>query len=105
MVAVLNAVAGYDYTVEEFLKCGDRITNLLRAYNIREGLVPDDDTLSPRLLEAPQDGPQKGKSFAETFLKVRSCYYCEKGWDAATGKPLPETLRELDLDDLIKDIW
>lgn len=105
MVEVLNAVAGYDYTVEEFLKCGDRITNLLRAFNIRAGLVPEDDTISPRLLKAPHDGPQQGKSFAETFLKVRSCYYREKGWDAATGKPLPETLRELELDDLIKDIW
>lgn len=58
-----------------------------------------------RLLKAPQDGLQKGKSFAKTFLKVRSCYYREKGWDVETGKPLPETLRELNLDDLIDDIW
>jgi aldehyde:ferredoxin oxidoreductase len=31
-------------------------------------------------------------------------YYGEMGWDPATGKPLPETLRALDLEDLIADL-
>jgi aldehyde:ferredoxin oxidoreductase len=105
MLDALNAVTGFDYSAEELLKTGDRITNLLRVFNIREGLVPEDDSLSPRLLTSPQDGPQKGKSFAESFSRVLRAYYREKGWDEATGKPLPETLRKLDLDDLIKDIW
>ncbi len=105
MVDVVNAITGFGYSVEEFLKTGDRITNLLRAFNIREGLVPDDDSLSPRLMTAPLDGPQKGKSFAVTFSKVLRTYYREKGWDESTGKPLPETLRKLNLADVIKDIW
>ena len=32
-------------------------------------------------------------------------YYRQMGWDEETGKPLPETLRELDLEWLIKDFW
>ena len=105
MIDVLNAVTGFDYSAEEILKTGDRITNLLRVFNIREGLVPEDDSLSPRLLTPPQDGPQKGKSFAETFPRVLRAYYREKGWDEATGKPLPETLRNLELNEVTKDIW
>ncbi len=105
MVEVVNAITGFDYTAEEFLKTGDRITNLLRAFNIREGLVPEDDSLSSRLLTPPHDGPQKGKSFAEAFPRVLRAYYREKGWDEATGKPLPETLKKLGLDNVIKDIW
>jgi aldehyde:ferredoxin oxidoreductase len=105
MVDVLNAVTGFDYSEEDLLKTGDRITNLLRAFNIREGLVPEDDSLSPRLLTAPHDGPQKGKSFAKTFSQVRRAYYREKGWDEHTGKPLPETLKKLQLKDVIDDIW
>jgi len=105
IVDVLNAATGFDYSAEELLKVGDRITNLLRAFNIRDGLVPQDDSLSPRLLEPPHDGPQKGKSFAKTFFQVRKAYYREKGWDEDTGKPLPETLKKLELEDVIEDIW
>ena len=105
MVDAVSAITGFAYSVEEFLEVGDRITNLLRAFNIREGLVPEDDSLSPRLLTPPQDGLQKGKSFAETFSKVLRAYYREKGWDEATGKPLPGTLKRLDLNNVIKDIW
>jgi aldehyde:ferredoxin oxidoreductase len=56
-------------------------------------------------LTAPHNGPQKGRSFAKTFSQVRRAYYREKGWDEATGKPLPETLKKLQLEDVIDDIW
>lgn len=105
MADVLSAVTGFDYSTEELLKTGDRITNLLRAYNVRAGLTPEDDSLSPRLLSPPQDGPQRGRSFAYTFSQVLRTYYREKGWDEEIGKPLPETLKGLQLDYVIKDIW
>ena len=105
MADTMNAVTGFNYSSEELLKVGERITNLLRVFNIREGLVPEDDSLSPRLLSPPQDGPQKGRGFTETYSQVLKAYYREKGWDQNTGKPLPETLHELQLDNVIKDIW
>lgn len=105
MAEVLSAVTGFEYSPETLLEAGDRITNLLRVYNVREGLIPEDDSLSPRLLTPPHDGPQKGKSFAKTLSKVRKAYYREKGWDEDTGKPLPETLKKLGIDHVIQDIW
>ena len=105
MAEVLSAVTGFGYSKEELLRAGDRITNLLRVYNVREGLMSEDDSLSPRLLSAPQDGPQKGKSFAESFPRVLQAYYREKGWDENTGKPLPTTLKSLELEEVIRDIW
>jgi aldehyde:ferredoxin oxidoreductase len=105
LVDTLNAVTGFEYTIDELLKTGDRITNLLRVFNIREGLVPEDDSLSPRLLTPPGEGPQKGRSFSETFPDVLKTYYRAKGWNETTGKPLPETLKRLQLDRVIRDIW
>jgi len=72
---------------------------------VREGLTREDDSLSPRLLSTPQDGPQKGKSFAESFPRVLQAYYREKGWDENTGKPLPATLKRFGLEEMIRDIW
>jgi aldehyde:ferredoxin oxidoreductase len=32
-------------------------------------------------------------------------YYKRMGWDRETGKPLPETLQNLGLDDVAGDLW
>jgi aldehyde:ferredoxin oxidoreductase len=31
-------------------------------------------------------------------------YYAERGWDPATGRPTPETLRRLELGSAVKDL-
>jgi aldehyde:ferredoxin oxidoreductase len=35
---------------------------------------------------------------------LRRAYYEQMGWDPDTGKPLPETLKALGLDDLIPNL-
>ena len=58
---VLSAVTGTPYSTGDMIKAGERIWNLERLYNIREGFTSKDDTLPPRLLtEAPLEGPSKG---------------------------------------------
>jgi len=42
---LLSAALGQDYDFESLLKVGERISNLERLYNIREGISPKDDTL------------------------------------------------------------
>ena len=41
----------------------------------------------------------------EAFPLMKANYYRQMGWDEQTGKPLPETLRALDLEELIPDFW
>lgn len=97
MVHTLNVLTGADYTVEECLRVGERVVNLLRLFNIREGLTPQDDSYSKRLGQCPTNGPGRGKSLDPSFEEVRSIYYREMGWDER-GIPLAETLRKLGLE-------
>ncbi|TES98095.1 aldehyde ferredoxin oxidoreductase, partial [Patescibacteria group bacterium] len=95
---IIAAVIGREFRVEDFRKAGERIYNLERAFNIREGLTRTDDTLPLRLLEDPlPEGPAEGH--VNNLEILLDPYYEFRGWDKTTGKPTPEKLRELDLED------
>jgi aldehyde:ferredoxin oxidoreductase len=96
---VLGAVTGIPYATGELIKVGERVWNLERLYNNREGFSRKDDSLPPRLLaEAPTDGPSKGwVSQLEPMLKE---YYRTRGWDE-NGVPTPKKLAELGLENLL----
>ncbi len=91
----LSVVTGRDFTPDDCLLVGERTINLLRLFNVREGLTPELDSASARLLEAPAGGPNEGKTLAPHFDRMLRGYYREMGWDEKTGKPLPETLLRL----------
>lgn len=96
---LLKARTGFDYSVEEILACGERIWNLERLFNLREGLDPEsEDTLPKRLLEEPiPEGPAKGK--VSRLKEMLPEYYELRGWDTR-GLPTKEKLGELDLEEL-----
>jgi aldehyde:ferredoxin oxidoreductase len=90
-----------DFTELNFRKTGERIFNLERMYNIREGLTRADDSLPKRLLEEPMpDGPAKGHIV--DLEPLLDAYYEYRGWDEY-GVPTEEKLQELGLDWLIPD--
>jgi aldehyde:ferredoxin oxidoreductase len=95
---VLSAVTGIQYATGDMIKAGERVWNLERLYNIREGFTAKDDRLPPRLLtEAPLEGPSKGwVSHLEPMLNE---YYRTRGWDE-NGVPTPKKLTELGLANL-----
>jgi aldehyde:ferredoxin oxidoreductase len=47
----------------------------------------------------------QGTDFMDHWDEMRSAYYEGKGWDKETGKPLPDTLRELGLEHTIPELW
>jgi aldehyde:ferredoxin oxidoreductase len=95
---VLSAVTGIKYATGDMIKVGERIWNLERLYNLREGFTRKDDTLPARLLnEAPTDGPSQGwVVHLEPMLKE---YYRGRGWDE-NGVPTKKKLTELKLEAL-----
>jgi len=101
---IIKTLTGWQFTVEEFRKTGERIYNLERAYNVREGLTRADDTLPKRLLEDPlPEGPAAGQvNKLEIFLDP---YYEFRGWDKKTGKPTQEKLKELGLDEVVNELY
>ncbi len=105
LVEMLNAVTGWDFTNEEAVQMSLRATNLFRAFNIRHGLTPELEEPSPRYGSAPVDGPVKGISIMPHWNQMLDKYYELMGWDRESGKPLPQTLKNLGLEAVIPDLW
>jgi aldehyde:ferredoxin oxidoreductase len=101
----VSAVTGWAFSPEEAFTVGRRTVNLMKAFNIRCGIGRDLDYPSTRYGSTPVDGPTKGISIMEHWEEMLDTYYRLMEWDVNTGKPLPDTLKKLDLAYVIKDIW
>jgi aldehyde:ferredoxin oxidoreductase len=98
LARALSAVTGVEYSTGGIHCIGNRIWNLERLYNLREGFTRTDDTLPPRLLAEPVvSGPAKG--WVVHLEPMLAEYYRARGWDA-NGVPTPATLKRLGLDSL-----
>jgi aldehyde:ferredoxin oxidoreductase len=77
-----NLVTGWDMTPDELRKCGERINNLKKLFNIREGWSRADDTLPPRILEEQlPDGVMPGIALTSEELSLMiGGYYSARGW-------------------------
>ena len=98
--ALMEAVTGLVYTPQEVARVGERINNLAKAFNLREGFTRDDDTLPRRLMTEPlKAGASKGHLISQSDLdQMLDEYYAARGWDPATGIPTREKLAELGLE-------
>jgi len=105
-INLLNAATGWTYNMERFMETGERIWNLIRAFNIREGIRKEDDTLPPRIFEEPlPSGIAKGRILPkEDFEKMIREYYELRGWELETGIPTYEKLKKLGLEDVAKQL-
>jgi aldehyde:ferredoxin oxidoreductase len=97
---MLAAATGWNISVEELEHIGERIWNLERLFNVREGMRRADDLPPCRLLEEPiSTGPAKGERLdKERYEQMLTEYYHLRGWDPDTGVPTREKLHELGLD-------
>jgi len=92
---LLSSATGIEFTDENIMTIGERIWNLERLYNLREGFSAEDDTLPKRLLEEPMpEGPSKGR--VNMLSKMLPSYYSFRGWNSK-GEPTKEKLKELGL--------
>ena len=97
---LMEAVTGLKFTAEQVYQVGERLNNLARAFNLREGFTRADDTLPERLMTEPlKAGASKGHFISKDDLKqMLDEYYTARGWDVATGSPTREKLVELGLE-------
>jgi aldehyde:ferredoxin oxidoreductase len=97
VIGLLNAASGLSYKPADLFTIGDRISQLERAFNYREGLTREDDTLPERLLtETIARGPSQGHKIND-FEGMKDEFYQICGWDQKTGAPLVERLEALDI--------
>ena len=97
-VDLLNFSTGFNYTVDNYLKTGERIWNLIRLFNLREGLKTNEDKLPIRFYKRSfTNGPAKNKIISEKEFKDSLMeYYKIRKWNKK-GIPTKEILYELDL--------
>ncbi len=99
LVEYVNAVTGWDVSLWELLKVGERANNMYRIFNLREGFTKADDTLPDRLFEGLGNGALEGENIdREEFAKALQLYYQMAGWDTETGAPTQSKLIELELE-------
>ncbi len=98
-VQMIDAANRMKMTTDEFIKVGERIWNLVRMFNAREGFTRRDDLLPKRMLAEPlPSGVAKGRKLPQRKLsRMLDEYYELRGWDKSTGIPTREKLRELKL--------
>jgi aldehyde:ferredoxin oxidoreductase len=95
---MVRAVTGWEVTVEELERIGERVVNLERLFNVREGVRRKHDALPWRVMHEPiPDGPSAGMHCPPGELGMMlDRYYALRGWDP-DGVPTRERLATLGL--------
>jgi aldehyde:ferredoxin oxidoreductase len=98
VLAAIQAVTGWEVSMDEVLQIGERATNLARVFNQREGFSRKDDALPERLFQPLENGALAGHAMSrDEFEKALTQLYELKGWDASSGMPTKRRLEELSL--------
>lgn len=99
MVELVTAISGWETSLWDLQKLGERRLAMQRCFNVREGLSPDDDCLPPRVYEPIASGPNQGvRMDPQGTEKARQMYYRMRDWDPRTGRPSEAKLVDLGLD-------
>lgn len=99
--ALMEAATGLSFSAEDVVRVGERVNNLARCFNIREGFTRADDTLPERLLTEPiKEGNSKGHYIPQADLdSMLDEYYEARGW-TREGTPSAGKLTELGLGEI-----
>jgi len=104
MAKYYTLATGFEMTPEELIKAGERINNLARVLNIREGKgTREYDTLPWKIMNVPvpDEGVAKGAVVNQKEFDIGlDDYYSVRGW-TKEGIPTPEKLKELGLGNLV----
>jgi len=96
----INLTTGWDLSMDDLLKLGERIANMRQAFNAREGVNINDYKFPGRIIGNPalEAGPTAGKTVDLETLRID--FLTARGWHIDTGKPSKEKLLELGLNDV-----
>ena len=98
VVDAVRAATGWDYSLFEALKSGERAAAMARSFNVREGLEAESDWLPERLFESSGEQGQGYEGIDRTrFAECIALYRKMRGWDEHTSVPSRAKLAELDI--------
>lgn len=100
VATVVEAATGWNISLNELLRVGERRINMMRVFNMREGVTRDADTLPEKLFR-----PLKGNGFysgkaidRNAWLQHIELYYEFCGWEKESGNPSKAKCEELGLE-------
>ncbi len=95
---LLRYTTGWDCSLWELMKVGQRRITLMRQLNAKRGFTREHDRLPARLSRPLPQGPAQGRCVEpESFSRMQEQYYALVGWDPKTGNPSEALLQELGL--------
>ncbi len=95
VMEVVNGATGWNSTVWELMKVGERAWNMARAFNCREGFTAEDDVIPSRFFSPFAEARESKAIDGQAFADARRIYYQMAGWEAHTGLPTAAKLHEL----------
>ncbi len=103
-VRMLQLATGKDWDVAHVLKIAERLRNLERMFDVRQGMNREADTLPKKFFEKPlSKGKYEGAVLDKAkFEGMKDEYYALRGWDPKTGIPTSEKLAELGLSAVVE---
>jgi aldehyde:ferredoxin oxidoreductase len=105
LLQIIKAVVGWDLSINDVINIGLRIQTLRQAFTIREGVILAKNELPGRVVGNPpfEIGPNKGKTV--DYKSDIKGFSQKMGWNPENGYPLKETLNNLNLGFVIKDLY
>lgn len=97
LVKAAQAVTGWNVTLYELMQVGERRLNMMRAFNAREGIGREADTLPKKFFKRPLKGG-KTEGYVldyDEWQQSLETYYKMSGWDIETGHPTRTKLEAL----------
>jgi aldehyde:ferredoxin oxidoreductase len=94
-VEIVSGTSGWNSTVWELMKVGERAWNMARAFNVREGFTADDDSIPARFAFPFTDPRQTVAISPQVLEKAKLTYYQMAGWELPAGVPTVAKLQEL----------
>lgn len=101
LVEAVTAITGWETSLWELLRVGERANVMARVFNVRQGIGPEEDCLFRPMHEPLVSGPYKGECIDPVaFRDAVHLYYEMSGWDDQ-GKPTRGKLVDMGLEWLI----
>lgn len=97
IIEILNAATGWDWSIEDLEKAGERGFVLERLINVRDGITRKDDILPKKMTIPAKTGPREGR-VPLPHDKALDEYYKLRKWDI-NGIPTVKALKEVGLEE------
>jgi len=102
---LINSFTGWNISLNELIEIGLRIQNLRQSFTLREGIDIANNKLPGRVSGHPPDKKGPAKDISIEYEEFYRGFCIEMGWNPENGYPLKKTLKDLDLEFVIKDLY